>query len=35
MHTGSGICHSCIYKGLIVILVIMVIFSYVAWIAIL
>ncbi|MDD1724517.1 MAG: hypothetical protein LUQ07_05255 [Methanospirillum sp.] len=34
-HHGSGICHSCIYKGLILVLVIMVILSYVAWYAIL
>ncbi len=31
IHVGSGLCHSCIYKGVIIILVIMVILSYVAW----
>jgi len=31
IHVRSGICHSCLYKGVIIILVIMVILSYVAW----
>ncbi|PWR75708.1 hypothetical protein ACKUB1_08355 [Methanospirillum stamsii] len=31
IHLGSRICYSCIYKGIIIIMVIMVIFSYVAW----
>jgi len=34
-HVSSGICHSCIYKGIILIMVIMVILSYIAWTALL
>jgi len=35
IHTKTGICYSCLSKGIVIILVIMVILSYIAWSALL
>ncbi len=31
IHEGTGICHGCLYKGVVILVVIMVIISYTVW----